>query len=333
MVPWGYDYVGVKWSDGKTSEWRPIKEQHFVKPIDRQNSTPLPVETSGKDIPKISSDVLRQNFPSYFKNTYPSRYFLFHCNDEISKIPELSKFCDGLIGVIDRDFFPAKFDYPIHIYVLKNEKALTIFLSEKAGYPDPPLFGIYYHDIKSIVTYETSGNGTFAHEILHPLTFFSNLTKMPHWAIEGIPCFFEKSFGYWKDDELILRVGFHNPWRIKSLEESLLSLNLEEIITTTNYGHSEKRLVSMFLYKQGKLKTYMNQVRLNQKNGYNTFFEAAFNRHISQIIPDWEHYLRDVYENRNLIYKVPCSKVWSSKKKFDKYMSRKWAIYHTEICQ
>jgi hypothetical protein len=35
--------------------------------------------------------------------------------------------------------------------------------------------------------------------------------------MEGIPTFFEKFYGYWKDDEPVVYWGFQNPWRIDQL--------------------------------------------------------------------------------------------------------------------
>src|SRR5262249_4571125 len=93
--------------------------------------------------------------------------------------------------------------------------------------------------------YEDSGLGTFAHEIMHPLVE-RNLRDRPPWAIEGIPSFFEKFYGYWRDGELVVNWGFQNPWRIKELGANLARLDLPTILAATAGGEkeSEQRLVS-----------------------------------------------------------------------------------------
>jgi hypothetical protein len=63
--------------------------------------------------------------------------------------------------------------------------------------------GVFLYKYNLFATYEDSGLGTFAHEIMHPLVE-RNLKDRPEWAIEGIPTFFEKFYGYWRGDELIV---------------------------------------------------------------------------------------------------------------------------------
>lgn len=88
---------------------------------------------------------------------------------------------------------------------------------KRSGYPG---WGIYLPKIKSFVTYEGSGYGTFAHEIMHPL-LRANLSATSYWADEGAPSFFEKSFGYWEENNLILQFGFQNPWRVRGMGKGL----------------------------------------------------------------------------------------------------------------
>src|SRR5215469_15849002 len=119
--------------------------------------------------------------------------------------------------------------------------------------------GLFLYKYNLFATYEDSGLGTFAHEIMHPLVE-RNLRDRPAWAIEGIPTFFEKFYGYWRDDELVVNWGFQNPWRIKELGANLARLDLQGILATTagaGERESEQRLVSIFLWEQGKFKQFL----------------------------------------------------------------------------
>jgi len=228
-----------------------------------------------------------QKLAKHFKNEHKSKYFVFHYNDEIASAQPLARFSDGFIDVINREFFKAEFNYPIHVYVLKDRDAFKDFLVKHAGVTDPPNWGIYLSRIGSFVTYEGSGYGTFAHEIMHPLVR-TNLRHAPLWADEGIPSFFEKSFGYWNGDKLILQMGFQNPWRISQMGSGILSLDLESIVKAKkDYGTSEKRMVSVFMHQHGRLHEYLNLVRANRKNGYSTYLEATFDKPMNQLVPLW----------------------------------------------
>jgi len=256
----------------------------------------------------------------YFKNQFKSQYFVFHYNDEITTIPSFDRFSDGFIRVINRDFFRATFNYPIHVYVLKDQASMNIFLKQKANVDDTDLYGIYLPRFNGFVTREDSGYGTFSHEILHPL-IAANLKNIPQWAVEGLPSFFEKFFGYYDNNSPVLQFGFQNPWRIEKMGDKILTLNLADIINSgQKYGTSEKRLVSVFLYKNGKLVKFIDAVKTNNKHGYKTFFEAAFEKNMSEVTPLWKTYINEIVRDRERIIKIPGSRVFDSKESFDAFM-------------
>lgn len=268
----------------------------------------LPLFSGGMDLVK------------HFKNVHTSKYFVFHYNDDVTETDSFAVFSDGFIDVINRKFFRTDFPYPIHVYVLNDRPSFQRFLVEKAGVSDPPGWGIYFPEIKSFVTYQGSGYGTFAHEIMHPLVRY-NLRAAPVWADEGIPSFFEKSFGYWDEGQLTLSFGVQNPWRIKEMGNKILLLDLADIVRNgEKYGTSEKRMVAVFLYENGRLERYLKQVKLNQKDGYGTFLEAAFQRSMMDITPLWKKYLQDVYNRRDEFSLVPASEIFNSKAQYETFM-------------
>ena len=259
-------------------------------------------------------------FARDFTNELKSRYFVFHYKDDILSVQEFAKFSDGFIGVIDRRFFKTEFQYPIHVYILHDRSSFKEFLRKSVGIADPPNYGIYFPKLRSFFTFEGSGIGTFAHEIMHPLVQ-ANLLNMPKWADEGLPSFFEKGFGYWNGQDMVLHLGYQNPWRIKELDDRLISLDLSDIVTKSEkYGTSEKRLVSVFLYSQGRLKRFIDLVKQNRKNGYATFVEAAFDRTYSDIQPLWSAYIGGILANREAIYRIPPTEVFEGKDVFKNFM-------------
>jgi hypothetical protein len=259
-------------------------------------------------------------FTRDFKNELKTRYFVFHYGDDITTAKDIARFSDGFIGVVERQFFKPKFQYPIHAYILRDRTSFKTFLRARAGIEAPPNFGIYLSSLRCFVTFEDSGFGTFAHEIMHPLVR-ANLPHTPTWADEGLPSFFEKGFGYWNGQDMVLHLGYQNPWRIEELGDRLNSLALKDIVTASErYGTSEKRLVSVFLYSQGRLKAFIDLVQRNRKNGYGTFIEAAFNRRFSEIQPLWSAYLRDILADRKAVLRIPPTEVLGTRDAFTGFM-------------
>ncbi len=110
-----------------------------------------------------------QDVISQFPGHKQTEYFDFYYRGESPKIPEIARFADGFVRLLNRDFFKAEFDYPIRVLVLEDRAQFQQFLIRQLHMADPPNFGVYLGRYKMFVTYEDSGLGTFAHEILHPL--------------------------------------------------------------------------------------------------------------------------------------------------------------------
>jgi hypothetical protein len=207
--------------------------------------------------------------------------------------------------------------------VLEDRATFQKFLQQQFGVSDPPNFGIFLYRYNLFATYEDSGLGTFAHEIMHPL-IERNLKDRPIWAIEGIPTFFEKFYGYWQNNELVVNWGYQNPWRIEMLGTNLAQLDLKEIVSTMEtpgkYRESDRRLVSVFLWEQGKFKQFLQLIKNREKNGYDSYFEAAMGMPINRIIPLWQNYLDRIVARHSEIMRLPSSNVLPDEPTFKKFM-------------
>jgi len=204
--------------------------------------------------------------------------------------------------------------------VLEEQSRFEEFVHRELHVPGPAGFGIYLYSNKLLATYEDSGLGTFTHETLHAFVE-KDLTHRPAWADEGIPTFFEKFYGYWKDDELVLFWGFQNPWRIEELESNLTQLNLRDIISDQNPERDESkvRMVSLFLWQQGKFRRFLKLIAANDNRGYTSFFEAAMELPLARIIPLWQNFLVDVERRRAATLSLPVSTVFDSEGAFQSF--------------
>jgi len=272
--------------------------------------------------------VRAQDFTSLFPYHKKTEYFDFYYLRESPKIPEAARFADGFVKLVNRDFFRADFDYPIRVLVFEDRAQFQQFLIQQLHITDPPTFGVYVYRYKFFATYEDSGLGTFAHEILHPLVE-KNLSDRPQWAMEGIPTFFEKFYGYWKDGELVAYWGYQNPWRIQQLGNNLTHLDLNvvtadvketEASSAVERTESSWRMVSVFLWQQGRFKRFLNLVAAHDKAGYPTYLEAAMEMPKEKILPLWQAYLDDVATHRANNLSLPPSQIFNDQTAFENFV-------------
>ncbi len=250
-----------------------------------------------------------------------SRYFTFHYQRETWDAVGFARFADAFVDLVNRDFVAVEFEYPIQVLVLPDRASFQQFLKKEFVVSDPPSFGIYFPAFKVFATYEGSGLGTFAHEIMHPL-LDRNLQDSPMWAVEAIPAFFEKFIGYWDGDKLVAQWGYQNPWRIELIGDKLTGLDLKRIIAdrrpVTNFNNSERRLVTVFLWRQGKFERFLRLLAGRNHNGYGSYFEAAMGMPLKDIVPLWQEYLSEIAEHRADIKRVPVSVVLPNQAAFEK---------------
>jgi len=252
-----------------------------------------------------------------FSSKIDSRRFAFYSDLPIDKLKSYVEFSNLFLDLVDRDFVQLRNLKKLAAVVTSNQTGMQRFLSQKLRMNEPPLYGIYIAEHGLFVTYDGSGIGTFAHEIMHPVVA-NELPAMPSWGWGGIPAFFEKFYGYKEGNRLFLKFGYQNPWRIRSLGDRLPRLKLSDVALRSQ-DQSELRLVSVFLYQRGNLRVFLDLIRNGDRRGYDSYLEAALGRKLSDLEPEWQKYLASVYERRSQIYNLPLSSYFASKLEFSQF--------------
>jgi hypothetical protein len=249
-----------------------------------------------------------------------TKYFDFHYERNSQQVEGMARFADGYVNLINRDFFETSFDYPIQVFVLRDQNRFEEFAHRELHVRGPAGLGMYLYSNKLLATYEDSGLGTFTHETFHAFVE-KDLARRPIWADEGIPTFFEKFYGYWKNDQLVLFWGYQNPWRINDLGTNLTQLSLMEIVSDQNPegDESKLRMVSLFLWEQGRFRRFLKLIAADDKRGYKSYFEAAMEMPLEEIVPLWHKYLLDVQRQRAAILTLPLSTVFNSEEEFQAF--------------
>ena len=257
----------------------------------------------------------------------PLKYFHFYCENETDTVKLSAFFCDSFVDMVNAHFFPASIEQPVNFILLRDRLSFQAFLKKELKIYRPPNWGIYLKKINALVTYTGSGYGTYAHIMCYPLLNTSPLTSnLPYWARTGLSTFFEKIYGYFSDGRFILYVGFQNPWRIHQLLEKgpLTKVSLKKIVRANpilRSTPSEKRLLMVFLYKNGLMHKYLDAVLRQDKAGYGTYLEAAFSMDLAEIEPEWIDYLEEIEQNKELILQTPSSRLFRTREEFFRVMA------------
>jgi len=82
---------------------------------------------------------------------------------------------------------------------------------------------------------------------------------------------------------------------------------------------SEQRLVSIFLWEQGKFKQFLDFIKRREKNGFDSYFEAAMGMPIERVIPLWQDYLARIAARRSEIVRLPLSATLPNEEAFHKF--------------
>lgn len=263
---------------------------------------PIANAADGRAIPTSTQAIAAQ-----FTHHSTGKYFQFHSNIAPQRLALYTQLSDMFVRLVDQEFFHVHTRFPIQAFVLEDKAKFQAFLRTAFNVSIPSAYGMYLPQAAAFVTYDGSGLGTFTHEIAHPLVEES-LPNRPEWAMEGVPAFFEKFYGFVQDGKLHVRWGYQNPWRIEKLGSKLTQLKLSRVINGSQ-DTSEKRLISVFLYQHGKFKTFLELVQTDNRRGFRTHLEAAFDKPLWEIEEDWQRYLQEIENNRQQIMRLPSSQV------------------------
>jgi hypothetical protein len=270
-----------------------------------------------------------QRLYRYFPFSRRSAYFDFRYRRDAAKIKEISDFSDGVVNLVDRDFFKASYDYPIRVLVLENLPQYQVFVARYFGLIEGRTAAANaWAPHKLFVTYVDAGVGTFAAEIAGTLAE-SNLNDRPGWAVGGVPAFFDNFYGYWTNGQLIAYWGYQNPARLRQIGTNLLNIDLKEILATptpstndnwVDTNEAKERMVSVFLWEQGRFKRFLKLIATRDKAGYPSYFEAAMEMPVDQILPLWQGYLHDVASDYSDIMTMPPTTICPDQASFQDFV-------------
>jgi tetratricopeptide (TPR) repeat protein len=139
----------------------------------------------------------------------------------------------------------------------------------------------------------------------------SSAVKAPEpWAVEGIPSLFSRTYAYFDDNEpckLNAHFGYQIYWQLRTLKHPFSKITLTEILDMKpeSVNQAKAHLLAVFLYINKKLPSYISLAKAEQKNGFNTFVEAAFQQKKEDLEAKWIEYLKSVEASEKEIEQLP----------------------------
>ncbi len=198
-------------------------------------------------------------------------YFLVASNDT----PERFRQCKGTIGRVYQhlydDFLTQKPEKPIRVYLFRDKESYEAYC--KTAYEKAPTtpFGFYMARERKMVMNISTGTGTLAHELVHPL-LAEDFPDVPSWFNEGFASLYEESRN--RNGKL---VGVVN-WRLPGLQKAIKAgraIAFKDLTGTTTeqfYGddrgvnYATARYLCLWLQEQGMLARFYKVFKAGAKD-------------------------------------------------------------------
>jgi hypothetical protein len=199
-------------------------------------------------------------------------YFFVATNDTLPRFVEYKATVTRVFRYLYEDYFTRKPEKPIRVYLFRDKSSYDSYC--RANYEKPPQtpYGFYMARERKMVMNISTGTGTLAHELIHPL-LAEDFNGVPSWFNEGFASLFEQS-----GERGGKMAGFVN-WRLPKLKQ-LLKINrampLADLLKTTTeqfYGEDDRgihyamaRYLCLYLQEQGLLIKFYTEFRSTAKD-------------------------------------------------------------------
>ena len=197
------------------------------------------------DLPRTEEETLRvceEIRRELGEDTHVERvedYFFVASNDTMPKFIEYQQTVTRVFRYLYEDYFTRKPERPIRVYLFRDKSSYDAYCRSTYEKPPSTPYGFYMSRERKMVMNISTGTGTLAHELVHPL-LSEDFPGVPSWFNEGFASLFEQS-----GDRKGKMVGFVN-WRLPKLRQ-LLKINkgvaLADLMKTTTeqfYGEDER---------------------------------------------------------------------------------------------
>lgn len=254
-----------------------------------------------------------------FKYKLQSKHFVFYSVTNTSARFRYVEFLEDFLVCLNSHFVRITDNWYLTVYLYPDVETLNQEGCVRGQ--REPIRGRFVEFRNAVFTYDDSGIGILAHEVMHKVVH-ENFKELEPWAKEGIPSFFEDIYGYRSPSGPVLYMGYQNPWRIAEMGEGLKNLTLQGILdsaASTPFTESDKRVLVTFLFYEGKLTDYFKLAGKAEHRGYKTLVEAVFQEKLAALEPRFKEFVKAIYANQARLVKLPEPRYFQVKADFDTF--------------
>src|SRR6185503_6940027 len=141
-------------------------------------------------------------------------FFFVASNDSLQSFIQYKATIARVYRYLYEDYFTRKPEKPIRVYLFRDKLSYDIYCRSTYERPPSTPYGFYMSKERKMVMNISTGTGTLAHELVHPL-LAEDFPGVPSWFNEGFASLFEQS-----GEREGKMVGFVN-WRLPKLKQIL----------------------------------------------------------------------------------------------------------------
>jgi hypothetical protein len=226
-------------------------------------------------------------------------YFFVASNDSSQSFLQYKATIVRVYRYLYEDYFERKPEKPIRVYLFKDKGSYDRYCRSTYEKPPSTPYGFYMSRERKMVMNISTGTGTLAHELVHPL-LAEDFPGVPSWFNEGFASLFEQS-----GERGGKMVGFVN-WRLPKLKQMLKigrGTALGDLMKTTTeqfYGEDDRgvnyataRYLCMYLQEKQLLIPFFREFKKTAKEDPTgaLAFERATGKKPAELDPLWREWV------------------------------------------
>jgi len=226
-------------------------------------------------------------------------FFFVASNDSLQSFVQYKATIARVYRYLYEDYFTRKPEKPIRVYLFRDKTSYDVYC--RSNYEKPPStpYGFYMSKERKMVMNISTGTGTLAHELVHPL-LAEDFPGVPSWFNEGFASLYEQS-----GERGGKMVGFVN-WRLPKLKQVLKigkGIALADLMKTTTeqfYGEDDRgvnyataRYLCLYLQEKKLLIPFFKEFKKSAKEDPTgaLAFERATGKKPAELDPAWREWV------------------------------------------
>lgn len=219
-----------------------------------------------EDVRRAVAEIRKELGPDFMIDSVDGLFFLA-VNDGPNEFNRCKETIERMVRFLYRDTFVKKPVRPIRVYCFRDAERYEDYCRKAYGRAPGTPFGFYMPSERKMVMNISTGTGTLAHELVHPL-LSEDFPDVPAWFNEGFASLYEQS----RLTTEGRMEGLVN-WRLRALREARRSgraIRLADLLATSTaqfyderqgLNYATARYLCKWLQDEKKLETFYREFK------------------------------------------------------------------------